>query len=155
MEECGMPSPPPALYKGSGLGLGHPARPIKTREAQGTKTDSLPQPATARLPASTVCHPERMKDAWQTCRTEGTGEATSPHPVIMGSGRLEDRASAPFSKWAVPPRLPPFMGKARTAPSLRCDACMPKLPHACRPRHAHPSMPSVGRGKRSSRKVSP
>src|SRR3954464_15839260 len=98
MEECGVPSPLPTLYKGMGLGLGRPARPIKIREAQGTRTDPLPQPATTRFPASTVCHPERMEDAWQTCRTEGTSEATSPHPVIMGSGRLEDCASAPFSK---------------------------------------------------------
>ena len=54
-------------------------------------------------------------DVTHACRTEATGEATSPHPVIVGSGRLEDHASAPFSKWAAPPRLPPFMGKARTA----------------------------------------
>ena len=90
--------PPPALYKGTGLGLDRPARPIKTRKAQGARTDPPPQPATARFPASTVCHPKRMGDTSWTCRTERMGEATSPHPVIVGSGRLEDRASAPFSK---------------------------------------------------------
>src|SRR3954470_8188850 len=94
MEECGMPSPLPALYKGTGLGLGRLARPIKTREAQGTRTDPLPQPAMARFPTSTVCHPKRMGDAWQTCRTEGMGEATSPHPMIVGSGRLEEEGAS-------------------------------------------------------------
>ena len=133
--------PPPALYKGSGLGLGRPARPIKIRKAQGARTDPPPQPATDQFPASTVCHPRHMGDTWRTCKTEGTGETTTPHPVIVGSGRLEDRASAPFSKWAAPPRLPPFMGKARAASLLRCDACMREPPHACRPRHVHPSMP--------------
>ena len=98
MEECGMPSPLPPLYKGAGLGLSRPTRSIQTPEAQGIRTDPLPQPATARCPASTACHPRCMKDVWQTCRTEGTGEATSPHPMIMGSGHLEDRAPAPFSK---------------------------------------------------------
>ena len=97
-EECGTPSPLPPLYKGTGLRLGRPARPIQTPEAQGIRTDPLPQPATARFPASTVCHPERMKDAWQTCRTEGAGEATSPHPVIVGSERLEYRTPTPLSK---------------------------------------------------------
>ena len=98
MEECGMPSPLPPLYRGTGLRLGRPARPIQPLEAQGIRTDPLPQPATARFPASTACHPRRMKDAWRTCRTEGTGEATSPHPVIVGSGRLGDRNPAPRSK---------------------------------------------------------
>ena len=114
MEECGAPSPPSALYKGAGLELDRPARPIKTRKAQGARTDPPPQPATARFPASTVCHPERMGDTWHTCKTEGTGEATSPHPMIVGSGRLADRASAPSSKWAAPPHLPPFKGKAQS-----------------------------------------
>ena len=85
-------------------------------EGAGNWDRPAPQPAAARFPASTVRHPKRMRATWQACRTEATGEATSPHPVIMGSGRLEDHASAPFSKWAVPPRLPPFMGKAQTAP---------------------------------------
>ena len=152
-EECGMPSPLPSPYKGAGSGLGRPARPIQTQEAQVIETDPLPQPATARFPASTVCHPGRMKDAWQTCRIEGTGEATSPHPVIVGTGRLEDHTSAPFSKWAAPPRLPPFMGKARTAPLLRCDACLrkptPRMPptsHA--PPHAVPRAGIVGSAAR-------
>ena len=108
--------PPPALYKETGWGLGRPAQPIKTRKAQGTGTDPPPQPAAARFPASTVHHPEHMRAMWRACRTKATGEATSPHPVIVGSGRLEDHASAPFSKWAAPPHLPPFMGKAQTAP---------------------------------------
>ena len=97
-EECGMPSHLLPLYKGAGSGLGCPARPIQPPEAQGIRTDPLPQPATARFPASTACHPGHMKDAWRTCRTEGTGEATTPHPVIVGSGRLEDRDPSPFSK---------------------------------------------------------
>ena len=97
-EECGMPSLLPLPYKGAGSGLGRPARPIQPPEARGMETDPLPQPATARFPASTACHPRRMKDAWRTCRTEGTGEATSPHPVIMGCGRLEARNPAPRSK---------------------------------------------------------
>ena len=97
-KECGIPSPLPPPYKGAGSGLGRPARPIQPPEAQGIGSDPLPQPVTARFPGSTACHPRRMKDAWQTGRTEGTGEATSPHPVIMGSGCLEDRDPAPFSK---------------------------------------------------------
>ena len=97
-EECGTPSPLPPIYKGAGSGLGRPARPIQPPEAQGIRTDPLPQPATARFLASTACHPRRMKDAWRTCRTEGTGEATPPHPVIVGRGRLEDHGLAPFNK---------------------------------------------------------
>ena len=97
-EDRGAPFPPPPLYKGTGLRLGHPARPIQTPEARGIRTDPPPQPATARFPASTVCHPKRMGDTWRTCKTEGTGEATSPHPVIVGSGCLEDRTSTPLSK---------------------------------------------------------
>ena len=90
--------PLPPLYKGTGLRLSRPARPIQTPVSQGIRTDPLPQPATARFPASTVCHPERMKDAWQTCKTEGTGEVTSPHPMIMGSGCLEDCTPTLLSK---------------------------------------------------------
>ena len=97
-EECGTPPPLPPPYKGVGSGLGRPVRPIQPPEARGIGTDPLPQPATAWFPASTACHPKCMEDAWQTCRIEGTGEATSSHPVIVGSGRLEDRAPAPFSK---------------------------------------------------------
>ena len=85
-----MPSPLPPLYKGAGSGLGRPAQPIQPLEAQGIRTDPLPQPATARFPASIACHPRHMKDAWRTCRIEGTGEATVPHPVIVVHGRLED-----------------------------------------------------------------
>ena len=101
MEECETP---------------FPTQPIKTRKAQGTGTNPLPRPATARFPASAVRRPKRMSTTWRACGTKATDEATSPHPVIVGSGRLEDHASAPFSKWAAPPRLPPFMGKAQTAP---------------------------------------
>ena len=114
-EECGTPSPFPHPYKGTGLGLGRPARPIQTPKAHGIRTDPLPQSVTARFRVSTACHPKRMEDAWRTCRTEGTGEATSPHPVIVGSGRLEDRDPAPFSKRAAPLRLHLFTGKARAA----------------------------------------
>src|SRR3954462_12650521 len=77
--------PPPALYKGTAWGLGRPALPIKTRKAQGTGTDPLPQPAAARFPASTDRHPKRMRATWQACRTEATGEATSPYPVTVVS----------------------------------------------------------------------
>ena len=38
------------------------------------------------------------------------------------------------------------MGKARAAHLLRCDACVQEPPHACRPRHAHPSTPRRTRG---------
>ena len=62
------------------------------------RTDPLPQSATAQFPASTVRDPKRMGAAWQACKTKATDEATSPHPVIVGSGRLEDRDPAPFSK---------------------------------------------------------
>src|SRR3954471_9654062 len=117
MEECGFSSPPPlALYKGAGWGLGRPAQPIKTQGKQATGAGLLPRPATARFPASTVRDPRCMEAAWLACRTEATDEATSPRPVIMGRGRLGNRASAPSSKRAAPP----LMEMARTIP-LYCD----------------------------------
>ena len=48
------PLPPP--YKGAGSGLGRPTQPIQPSEAQGIRTDPLPQSAMARFPASTACH---------------------------------------------------------------------------------------------------
>src|SRR3954471_14242588 len=96
MKECGPPFPP-APYKGAGWGLGRPAQLIKTQKEQGTGTGPLPRPTTARFPASTVRRPKRMEAAWKACRTKATDEATSPHPVIVGSGRLENRAPAPYS----------------------------------------------------------
>src|SRR3954466_9389070 len=54
-----------------------------------------------------------METAWRARRAEATGEATSPHPVIVGSGRPESRASTPFAYQTAPPRLPPFMAEAR------------------------------------------
>ena len=115
MKECGTPSPPPALYKGSGLGLGRPARPIQTPEAQGIRTDPLPQPATARFPASTVHYPRCMGDTWRTCRTEGAGEKTNPHPVIVGSGRLTHPLSS-----ARPPRVSHAPGVANGGGGKPC-----------------------------------
>ena len=97
-EDCGTPSPLPLLIKGRGRGSAAPLGQSGHQKAQGIGTDPLPQPATARFPASTACHPKRMEDAWRTCRIEGAGEATSPHPVIMGCGRLEDRDPAPRGK---------------------------------------------------------
>ena len=118
---------------------------------QGTgRAGSRGQPARdGPVSHSTVCDPKRMGAAWRGCRTKATDEATSPHPVIVGSGHLEDRASAPFSKWAAPPRLPPFMGKARTAPLLRRDTCMQSstpsmLPTSHTPPHAAPRAGSMG-----------
>ena len=138
--------PPPlprALYKEPGWGLGHLAQPIKARKAKGTGTNLLPRPATARFPASAVRHPKRVRTTWQACGTKAMGEATSPHPVIVGSGRLEDHAPAPFSKWAEPPCLPPFMGKARTAPFYYNVTHVRRAqPHACRPRHTRLPTPS-------------
>src|SRR3954471_23166827 len=137
MEECGFPSPPLALYKEAGWGLGRPTQPIKTQEGQATGADLLPRPATARFPASTVRNPGCMEATWLTRRTEATDEATSPHPVIMGSVCLGNRASAPSSERATPPHLPPLMELARTVP-LYCDvthACGVR-PRARRQRHA-------------------
>src|SRR3954468_4419766 len=134
MEECGFPSPPLALYKGAGWGLDRPAQPIKTQEGQATGVDLLPRPTTARSPDSTVRNPGCMEAAWLTRRTEATDEATSPHPVIVRNGRLGNRASAPSSEQATPPRLPPLMELARTVPLYR------DVTHACRvrPRARHP-----------------
>src|SRR3954471_4118551 len=109
MEECGFPSPPLALYKEAGWGLGRPTQPIKTQEGQATRADLLPRPATARFPASTVRNPGCMEAAWLTRRTEATDEATSPHPVIVGNGRLGNCAAAPSREQATPPRLSPLM----------------------------------------------
>ena len=76
LAEWGGRAPTPALYK----------------EGEGAMASR------SANPASTACHPKRMEDTWRTCRIEGTGEATSPHPVIMGCGRLEDRDPAPRGK---------------------------------------------------------
>ena len=96
----------------------------------------------------------KRREAWRrgpfTERGRGVVfKAPTPHPVIMGSGRLEDHTSAPFSKWVAPPCHPPFMGKARTTPLLGCDACLreptPRMPptsHA--PPHAAPRAGIVG-----------
>ena len=48
------PLPPP--YKGAGLRLGRPTQPIQPSEAQGIRTDPMPQSATARFPASNARH---------------------------------------------------------------------------------------------------
>ena len=82
MEECGMPSPLPPLYKGAGLGLSRPTRPIQALEAQGIRTDPLPQPATARFPASTARHLHEGRVASVQGRKD---EATVPRPVIRGA----------------------------------------------------------------------
>src|SRR4051812_46350996 len=78
-----------------------------------------------------------MGTAWLACKTEATAEATFPRPVIVGSGRLGNRASAPSSKRAAPPFLPPLMEIARTVP-LYCDVTHASgaQPRARRPRHA-------------------
>ena len=128
------------------MGARPPRSANQDAEGAGTGTDPPPQPAAARLPTSSIRHPKRMRATWQACRTEAMGEATSPHPVIVGSGRLEDHASASFSKWAAPPCLPPFIGKARTAP-FYYDVTHARRaqPHACRPRHARLPTPSHAR----------
>ena len=36
---------------------------------------------------------------------------------------------------------------------MQCDACVWKPPHACRPRHAHPSMPRRARGSWESQRA--
>ena len=116
MEECGMPSPPPALYKGARWGLGRPAQRIKAREEQGVEANPLPLLATAQFPTSTVRDPKRMGAAWQGCRTKATDEAASLRLVIAGSGRPKNRAPAPSSKCATPPRLPLFMEEGVNRP---------------------------------------
>src|SRR4051812_39718531 len=98
MEECGFPSPPPAPYKGGGLGLGHPTQPIKARESRGLgPTFYLNPQRSGFLPP-----PFATPSAWEPCgrRAEPRRRVRRPlpHPVIVGSGRLENRASAPFSK---------------------------------------------------------
>src|SRR3954463_13337778 len=118
-------APPLALYKGARWGLGRPAQPTKTQEEQATGTGLLPRPAMARFPASTVRNSGCMEAAWLACRTEVKDEANPPpppltpggrephgraggprgrvgpppppRPMIVGSGRLRNRASAPSS----------------------------------------------------------
>src|SRR4051812_22134328 len=135
--------PPPALYKGAVWWLGRPAQPIKKRKAQGTGTDPLPQPAAARFPASTVRHPKRMRAAWQACRTEAMDEATSPHPVIVGSGRLEDHARPHSVNGPRPHASLRLWGRREPPPLLRRDACVqssaPRMPPTSHtPPHATP-----------------
>ena len=125
MKECGTPSPPPALYKGTGWGLGRPAQRIKAREEQGVGANPLPLLATAQFPTSTVRDPKRMGAAWRGCRTKATDEAASLRLVIAGSGRPENRAPAPSSKCTTPPRLPPFREEGVNRPLHH------GLTHAC------------------------
>ena len=95
MEECGMP-PPPLLIKGRSRGSaapldqsGHQGR----RESRPTLCPNQRRPGFPPPPPATC-----MGDTWRASRIEGTGEATVPHPVIMGCGRLEDRDPSPLSK---------------------------------------------------------
>ena len=71
--------PPPALYKGSGLGLGRPTRPIKIRKAQGARTDPPPQPARPDFPPPPFATPS----AWETSgrRSEPRGRVRRPLPT--------------------------------------------------------------------------
>ena len=119
MRECGLPSSPPALYKGARWGLGRPAQRIKAREEQGVEANPLPLLATAQFPTSTVREPERMGAAWRRCRTKATDEAASLRPVIAGSGRPENRASALSSKCTTPSHLPPFKEEGVNRPHHR------------------------------------
>src|SRR3954466_2234127 len=99
---------PLAPYKGTGWGLGRPAKQTKTQKEQGTRAGPLPRPVTARFPASTVRHPKRMEAAWRAYRTEAADGGTPPHPVIVGSGRLEDHASMPPSVYGEGANCPYF-----------------------------------------------
>ena len=36
-----------------------------------------------------------MGDTWRASKIKGMGEATVPHPVIVGRGRLEDHDPSP------------------------------------------------------------
>ena len=45
------------------------------------------------------------------------------------------------------------MGKERAASLPQCDACVRKPPHACRPRHAHPSTPRRARGSSKAQRA--
>src|SRR3954466_11982919 len=118
MKECGFPTPPLAPYKGAGWGLSRPAQPIKTKEEQATK--DRPAASTHDGPVSCLHRrdPKCMETTWRARRAEATGEATSPHPVIVGSGRPGNRALAPFVHRTAPPRLPPLMEKAQTVPFI-------------------------------------
>jgi len=66
-----------------------------------------------------------MRTTWWARRTEATGGTTSPHPVIMGNGRLESRASPPFIYRAAPPHLPPLKEGTGVSPPRRRDKRAP------------------------------
>ena len=88
------------------------ARPPRSANQGTGRAGSRGQPAAfARdgpVSHSTVRDPKRMGAAWRGCRTKATNEAASLCPVNAGSGRPENHAPAPSSKYTTPSHLPPF-----------------------------------------------
>src|SRR3954468_23642502 len=124
------------------------ARPPRSTNRSGGRAGDWGQPPPSTRVGPAPClhrsDPECMKTTWWACRAEATGEATSPHPVIMGNGRPESRASPPFVYRTAPPRLPPLKEGAGVSPLFRREEIVRDVTHACavqpracRPRHAH------------------
>ena len=85
------------------------ARPPRSANQGTRRAGSRGRPARdGPVSHSTVRYPKRMGDAWRGCRTEATNEAASFHSVNAGSGRPENHAPAPSSKYTTPSHLPPF-----------------------------------------------
>ena len=85
--------PLPLIIKGRGWGSaapldqsGHRGR----RESRPTRCPNQRRPGFPPPPPATC-----MGDTWRASRIEGTGEATVPHPVIVGHGRLEGHDPSP------------------------------------------------------------
>ena len=70
MKGRGVPTPSPP-YKGAGSRLGRPTQPIQPSEAQGIRTDPLPQSAMARFTASTARHLHGGRVANEQDRKDG------------------------------------------------------------------------------------
>ena len=95
-EECGMPFPFPLFIKGQGRGSAAPLGQSShrgRRESRPTHYPNQRRPDFPPPPPATC-----MGDTWRASRIEGMGEATVPHPVIVGCGRLEDHDPSPLSK---------------------------------------------------------
>src|SRR3954465_4016738 len=77
--------------KKEGDGVG--ARPPRSTNRSGGRAGDWGRPTTSTRVGPAPClhrrDPKCMKTTWRARWTEATDEATSPHPVIVGSGRLE------------------------------------------------------------------
>src|SRR3954465_6744317 len=137
--------------KKEGDGVG--ARPPRSTNRSGGRAGDWGRPTTSTRVGPVPClrrrNPECMKTTWWARRAEATGEATSPHPVIMGNGRPESRASPPFVYRTAPPRLPPLKEGTGVSPLFRRKKIVHDVTRACAVRP--PRTPPTSRTPRTPR----